>query len=305
MAALGWRLYVLMLCYAELQSCSFAMEEYVAQKNVAAVVVSIDADIDCASTIAKRLGVELLGEQDAQWKLESDALVLALTSEGLALKRSSLMLQADLEPMIKRIQASKLKSELLVRAARIKATNDVPARTSRALDATAGLGEDSLLLAAAGFSVDLYERDPVIYLLLEDALRRAALNPVLSSIAARMCLHEHNSIVAMQQLAQKHEAFDVVLLDPMFPERKKAASVKKKLQLIQSLEAPAQDEEELLSAAILLGPRKVIIKRPVKGPYLAGVKPAYSIAGKAVRFDCLVPASLSKDVLLNALASLQ
>ena len=44
----------------------------------------------------------------------------------------------------------------------------------RAVDATAGLGEDSLLLAAAGFEVTLCEADPVIAVLLEDALTRAA-----------------------------------------------------------------------------------------------------------------------------------
>ena len=38
-----------------------------------------------------------------------------------------------------------------------------------AIDATAGFGEDSLLLAAAGFTVDLYERDCVIAALLKDA----------------------------------------------------------------------------------------------------------------------------------------
>jgi len=36
-------------------------------------------------------------------------------------------------------------------------------------------------------------------------------------------------------------------------------------------------------------PRKVVIKRPVKGPLLAGVKPSYQLAGKAVRYDVLVP----------------
>ena len=44
----------------------------------------------------------------------------------------------------------------------------------RAVDATAGFGEDSLLLAAAGYNVELYEYDPVIAALLRDALRRAA-----------------------------------------------------------------------------------------------------------------------------------
>ena len=36
----------------------------------------------------------------------------------------------------------------------------------------------------------------------------------------------------------------------------------------------------------------MVIKRPAKGPYLAGIKPSYSIDGKAVRYDCIVPASM-------------
>ena len=84
---------------------------------------------------------------------------------------------------------------------------------------------------------------------------------------------------------------DVVYLDPMFPGRTKSAAVKKKFQLIHGLERPTEplDEESLLQAALAARPRKVVIKRPVKGPYLAGVKPSHSIAGKAVRYDCIVP----------------
>ena len=85
---------------------------------------------------------------------------------------------------------------------------------------------------------------------------------------------------------------DVVYLDPMFPARQKNAAVKKKFQLLHHLEAPCTDEEGLLRAAIACGPRKVVIKRPAKGPYLAGIKPSYSIDGKAVRYDCIIPASM-------------
>ena len=37
---------------------------------------------------------------------------------------------------------------------------------------------------------------------------------------------------------------------------------------------------------------KILVKRPLKGPWLAGVKPAYSLSGKAVRIDVLLPASM-------------
>ena len=48
------------------------------------------------------------------------------------------------------------------------------------------------------------------------------------------------------------------------------------------------DERELLIAAVRAKPKKLIVKRPPKGPYLAEIKPDHSITGKAVRFDCFV-----------------
>ena len=81
---------------------------------------------------------------------------------------------------------------------------------------------------------------------------------------------------------------DVIYLDPMFPERQKSGLVKKKFQLIHYLEAPAENEEALMQAAIAARPLKIVVKRPAKGPYLAGLKPSYSLDGKAIRYDCYV-----------------
>ena len=165
----------------------------------------------------------------------------------------------------------------------------------KAIDATAGFGEDSLLLAAAGFTVDLYEQDCVIAALLKDALDRAADDPALAAAVSRMRLHAgEDSIAGLRHTAEligrgELAAPDVVYLDPMFPERTKSAAVKKKFQLLHHLEQPCADEETLVEAALAERPRKVVIKRPVKGPLLAGVKPSYQLAGKAVRYDVLVP----------------
>ena len=73
----------------------------------------------------------------------------------------------------------------------------------------------------------------------------------------------------------------------MFPEKRKSSLTKKKFQLIHELEKPCDDEEELLGAALSAHPRRIVIKRPLKGPYLAGIKPDYSIKGKTIRYDCL------------------
>lgn len=208
-------------------------------------------------------------------------LELIQTEDGLALVGDGQVYRGDFVRLLPRIRPNNLNGEMLVKATKIKGTEG----PLTVIDATAGLGEDSFLLAAAGFSVKLFERDPVIAALLRDALERAAGVPELEEIVARMELHEEDSIQAMQEMDL---APDVVLLDPMFPAREKSALIKKKFQLLQQLEQPCSDEETLLQAAIKCNPRKIVIKRPLKGPFLAERKPDYSLKGKAIRYDCIL-----------------
>lgn len=213
-------------------------------------------------------------------------LELRRDDEGLALVGDGMVLRADFMRLLPRLRPDRLGRELLVRAARVRG---VEAPT--AVDATAGLGEDSLLLAAAGFTVTMFEKDPVIAALLRDALERAASDPQLAGVAARMTLVEGDSVAGLRELDFSP---DVVFLDPMFPERTKSAAVKKKFQLLHHLERPCDNEEELLDTALAARPRKIVIKRPPKGPWLAGAKPSHSIAGKAVRYDVIVPPPSSR-----------
>ena len=211
--------------------------------------------------------------------LEREGLSLVRDDGGLALTDGTMTVRGDFSRMKARIKPQALNRELIVRAARIKGERD----GLTLFDATAGLGEDSLLLAAAGFDITLYERNAVIAALLQDAISRAADDPDFAHAASRMHAFTGDSVQALRQLDQPP---DVVLLDPMFPGRQKSAAVKKKLQLLQRLEQPCEDEQALLDAAFAAQPRKVIVKRPAKGPYLADRKPDYSLAGKAIRFDC-------------------
>lgn len=210
-----------------------------------------------------------------------DGLDLLETDAGLTLAGDGMTLRADFSEMIPRIKQGRLQQELLVRAAKIKGVE-----APLAVDATAGFGQDSMLLAAAGFRVLLFERNPVIAALLRDALRRAADVPELAEAVARMQFVEGDSVAALSEIT---ETPDVVYLDPMFPARTKSAAVKKKFQLLHHLEQPCEDPNAMLQAALAAHPRKVVIKRPPKGPYLAGAKPSYSLTGKAVRYDVIVP----------------
>lgn len=202
--------------------------------------------------------------------------------KGLALVSDGMIVRADFSELLPRVRQDRLGHELLVRAAKIKGASN-----PTVIDATAGLGEDAFLLAAAGFTVELYERDPTIAALLRDGLERAATDPASTDIVSRMHLHEQDSVSALAALEQSP---DVVYLDPMFPERSKRAAVRKKMQLMQRIEHPttAEDETTLVEAARATHPRKIVIKRPVKGPWLANIKPSYSITGTSVRYDVLV-----------------
>lgn len=208
-------------------------------------------------------------------------LELAVRTQGLTLTDGTLDLTCDFSQLLPRLRQDRLAHEHLVRAARIKG-KDVPV----VADATAGLGEDSLLLASAGCRVLMFESNPVIAALLRDGLVRAAKIPQLASAVARMQLFEEDSIAA---LSSWQDALDVVYLDPMFPARTKSAAVKKKFQLLHRLERPESDEQALFAAALAARPQKVVIKRPLKAAPLADVRPSYSFRGKAVRFDVVVP----------------
>ncbi len=242
-----------------------------------------------AEQLAAELHIPLIREEP-----EEQRLCLRLDANGLALGCSDMavrhMVRADFSQLLPRIQTQRLPRELLVRAAKMRTARNSP---PIAIDASAGLGEDAFLLAAAGFAVELCEHNPIIAALLEDGLHRAKADAALARICSRMQLYRGDSITYLHELQdQQHQSIspapDLIFLDPMFPARQKSAKVKKKLQLLQMIEQPCMDEEALLQAALAARPKKVVIKRPLKGPNLAGIKPSYVIAGKAVRYDCLL-----------------
>lgn len=214
-------------------------------------------------------------------KLATVNLSLQQNAEGLILTDGELSIMVDFREMLPRLKQSNLQREMLVKAARIKG-QPMP---QTLIDATAGFGEDSLILAAAGFQVQLYEFDEVIAVLLKDGMERAMEIPELKEAVGRMKLVCGDSTEGMRNLDFKP---DIVLLDPMFPARQKSALIKKKFQLIQRLESPCSTEEQLLDAAVAADPKRIVIKRPLKGPYLADRKPSYSLEGKAIRYDCFV-----------------
>ncbi|MDD2462421.1 MAG: class I SAM-dependent methyltransferase [Desulfobulbus sp.] len=168
-------------------------------------------------------------------------------------------------------------SELLVQAAKIRRVS-----SPLLIDTTAGLGRDAFLLATHGFRVEMIEVNPVVAALLADGLARASKVQHLQLVIERIRLNGGNSV---ERLAALTEIPEVIYLDPMFPERSKSAKVKQNLRLLQYLDDHLIAPESLLQAALLVGANKVVVKRPLKGPFLAGKVPSYTLKGKAIRFD--------------------
>ena len=152
------------------------------------------------------------------------------------------------------------------------------------LDTTAGLGRDMITLASRGHSIVAIEKDPYIYLLLLDAIKRAKQIDSLKHTAENITLLNTNSA---EYILATDKKFDSVYIDPMFPERKKSAKVKQNMQIMHKI---AFDDDtinaQLLDNAVTTKlAKKIVVKRPINAGYLSTKKPSAQIKGKTNRFD--------------------
>lgn len=226
---------------------------------------------------AEKISAFLDGELSVS---EPEGLYIKVSPDGVSLEGDGLSYKGDFSRLIPRLKKENLYGEMLIKAAKKPETDNMTV-----VDATAGLGEDSFLLAAVGYNVTMFEYDPIIAVLLEDALERGAKAPETCAIISRMSLKKCDSVEGMRKLDFTP---DIILLDPMFPKRQKSGLIKKKFQLLQKIEKPCGNEDALLSSALECHPKKIIVKRPQKGPYLSGKKPSYTIEGNSIRYDCIV-----------------
>jgi 16S rRNA (guanine1516-N2)-methyltransferase len=176
-----------------------------------------------------------------------------------------------------RLEQATLRNELLARAIGMK-----PKDHPSIVDATAGLGTDSFVLATLGFHLTLLERSPELYHLLKAALERAT--AAFPETIARLKLIQADAAVWLSQLNHDQRP-DVIYLDPMFPVRKKAASVRKNMAIMQELLGKANDHAELFNAALHCAKHRVVVKRPRLAPKIIEHEPNFSLNGRTCRFD--------------------
>lgn len=157
-------------------------------------------------------------------------------------------------------------------------------RDARIADLTAGWGRDAWLLAYRGFSLTVYERNPYLAFLLDDALHHARDDPALASVANRLTLCHGDAIKNLDGM------FDAVYLDPMFPARNKRAQVRKPMQTLHLLLGEQEnDDTALLDAALAHARKRVAVKRRKGAPFLNERKPDYQVKAPSMRLDIYLP----------------
>ena len=163
--------------------------------------------------------------------------------------------------------------------------------TPTILDTTAGLAGDAFVLATLGCPVTMIERSPALFLLIEDALQRAALNEAFSAIIEQgfIVINDDANDYIKQQLSAENTPPDVIYIDPMYPHRKKSALVKKDMQILQRLHAEDAGNSagagSLLGNALKFAKKRVVVKRPLHAETLTEIKPNTCIKSKKTRYD--------------------
>lgn len=161
-------------------------------------------------------------------------------------------------------------------------------------DATAGLGRDAFVLSLQGAQVAAYEKNPVLACMLmrarQQGLEQATARP---DSELHVVLSRLDFIYADSSSQIRPQSFDVVYMDPMFPQREKSAKVKKEMQILhQLLEDDKTDSIQLFTSCWSAARSRLVIKRPAKAPLFTDEKPSHQIVGKAIRYDVYVKSSL-------------
>lgn len=190
-------------------------------------------------------------------------------------------------PSFQYLQQSLTKSQPIAKAVGL-ANSKQPLKI---LDTTAGFGRDSFILTAFGCEVTCLEQHPIIALTLDDAISHAKQN-CTDLQTDKWTAHCINSIDYLKRQSKDKSAdiFDVIYLDPMFPDRyQKSALAKKSMQLLQSMVATDLDYATLLTYACTLAKSRVVVKRPANAPYLSNLKPNFTTGmQKTTRFDVYI-----------------
>jgi 16S rRNA (guanine1516-N2)-methyltransferase len=198
-------------------------------------------------------------------------------------------------------------------------------RVRTIIDATAGLGHDTFLLACCGFEVTALERNPVVYALLRDGLRRAELDPRLrAAMNGRLRVVHADALQALREglepwrledlkapgreisdqpaasesarsiIASKSSGLqasrpspqpDAIFIDPMFPPKRKKSALAKKSIRLVRQLVGDDADASELLASALQVARDRVVVKRADDAAPLRDKPSLSFGGKLARYD--------------------
>ncbi len=231
-------------------------------------------------------------------QIATQPILLLDEKDKLSWLSDGLSVAPEWDKMQRRVVSTGRKSELLLQAAKLTADSQV-------IDATAGFGHDSLILASTGAQVTMLEQQPLMALLLLVEQLRMSTLPNWQKLMSRLQIINTDALTYFAKFnnylgADNEQAIDVIYLDPMFPEDSyqdsktgKGAKVGKHMQALHQLAHPPtlDEEQQLLQSAQAVVSQngqkqgRVIVKRPQFAPLLADQQPSESWNNEAVRFD--------------------
>ncbi|MFQ3301621.1 MAG: 16S rRNA (guanine1516-N2)-methyltransferase [Planktomarina sp.] len=155
-------------------------------------------------------------------------------------------------------------------------------KTPMVVDATAGLGRDSFLLASLGAQVTMIERSEKMHGLLVQGMKRAAQEGgEFREIIGRMTLLKGDAKDLLLGMSA-----EVILIDPMHPPRTNSALVKRELRQVREIVGTDEDAADLVRVALQNALSRVVLKWPAKADPITGIQPcSHQIVGKSTRYD--------------------
>ena len=180
-------------------------------------------------------------------------------------------------PILHRLKYGKGRGQNLAKAVGMKFN-----KNRNIIDATAGLGYDSFILASLGAKVTLIERSQKMHTLLQNGIDEGILfGGEIEKIVNRMELLFGDSKDILPKLTP-----EVIMIDTMYKDRKKTALVKNNMRLVREIVGPDSDYIELLKVALNCAKNRVVLKQPRYAEPIKEIrKCSHQILGKTIRYD--------------------
>ena len=180
-------------------------------------------------------------------------------------------------PILHRLKYGKGRGQNLAKAVGMKSN-----KNRNIIDATAGLGYDSFILASLGAKVTLIERSQKMHTLLQNGIDEGILfGGEIEKIINRMELLFGDSKDILPKLTP-----EVIMIDTMYKDRKKTALVKNNMRLVREIVGPDSDYIELLKVALNCSKNRVVLKQPRYAEPIKEIrKCSHQILGKTIRYD--------------------